>query len=121
MLQYKEDKNALRRYISDNEDFFGSISYEAANAAGTLLHSSKWFDKAISKFVNKEKEDCNMCKAIDDMIDEGRQEGRQEGICGAVSIMKSMNLSDEQMIQRLVDTYEMSDEEAGAYITRNIN
>ncbi len=75
MLQYKEDKNALRNYIYANEEYFSNMSLEAANAAGTLLRNDAWFDKAISN-ISKNEEDCNMCKAIDDMINDGRIEGK---------------------------------------------
>ena len=102
MLQYKKDKNALRRYISDNEDFFSCISYEAANAAGTLLHSSKWFDKAIGKFINKEKEDYDMCEAIEDMINDGRIEGRLEGeIRGKIIAYYDMGCSLEDIAKKM--------------------
>lgn len=92
----------MRRYISDNEDFFSCISYEAANAAGTLLHSSKWFDKAIGKFINKEKEDYDMCEAIEDMINDGRIEGRLEGeIRGKIIAYYDMGCSLEDIAKKM--------------------
>ena len=98
MLQYKEDKDALRRYIFNNEAYFSSISFEAASATGTLLHNDTWFDRAISKFNDKKKEACNMCKAIDDMMQDSMNEGRIEGkIEGKILAYYDVGLSIEEI------------------------
>lgn len=95
MLQYREDKNALRKYIFDNEDFFSNMEYDAALATGTMLRSNTWFDKALQKYSN-DKEACDMCKAIDDMMMDSRMEGKIEGkIEGMILAYHELGISPE--------------------------
>ena len=54
------------------------MEYDAALATGTMLRSNTWFDKALQKYSN-DKEACDMCKAIDDMMMDSRMEGKIEG------------------------------------------
>ena len=98
MLQYREDKNALRKYILDNEVFFSNISLDAAMATGTMLRSDTWFDRAISKYRDEKKEACNMCKAIDDMMMDSKMEGKTEG---KVIAYYDMGLSIEDISDKI--------------------
>ena len=53
----------------------------------------------------------------DDLIEQGRQEGIAEGISGAVDIYRDeMNLSDEDIISRIVARFHLTDEQARAYV-----
>lgn len=69
-LKYADDKVRLRNLWETNP------IYHALEHATALLLS------AVTKCrINTEqKEDVNMCKAIQEMLDDSRQEGRQEGI-----------------------------------------
>ncbi len=49
---------------------------------------------------------------------EGLETGRREGINGAISIMKNMNTSDEDIIKNIVDTFDMTKDEALTYLFR---
>ncbi len=113
MLQYKEDKNALRSYMKDNEEYFSNMSYEAATATGTLLKNHTWFDRAVSKFSDKDKEVCDMCKAIDDMISDGRAEGKNEGILiGTVKAFRSIGWANDDIVSKLMEVYGVTAEDA---------
>ena len=58
----------------DAYDFMSSMSY-----SGELKNLK-------TKYLNREG-DMNMCKAIREMIEEGRQEGKQEGFLLAVTFL----------------------------------
>ena len=49
---------------------------------------------------------------------EGLETGRREGINGAISIMKNMNVSDEDVIKNIVDTFDITKDEALTYLFR---
>lgn len=101
MLQYREDKNALRKYIFDNEDFFSNMEYDAALATGTMLRSNTRFDNTIQKYSN-DKEACDMCKAIDDMMMDSRMEGKIEGkIEGMILAYYELGISPETISSKM--------------------
>lgn len=54
-----------------------------------------------------------MCKAIQDWLTDEREAGKIEG---AISICRSMSLSDEIIIQKLRETFSLSESEAAEYL-----
>ena len=69
-----------------------------------------------------------MCKALDDLIEDGRnegrsegieigrqegiQEGRQEGIAALISICREFGVGDDEIINRLMEKFSLSKEAA---------
>jgi len=106
MLKYKNDKEKLFRFTKDNSSYFKSISNRTAYAIGALLDSDRLLDKVLE---NDEKEDKNMCKAIEDLYNDGVtigiQQGIQQGIQGTVTALKSLNCSNDAIIEKLVEVY----------------
>ncbi len=66
MVKYKHDKKGLENYISDHRDLLKEIDEDALDMLGVLLHEEDRFDK----YRKKEGGKSNMCKAIDDWIEE---------------------------------------------------
>lgn len=52
------------------------------------------------------------------LLDDGIKIGRVEGILGAITIMISMNCSNDEIISKLMETYELDEEDAKEYITK---
>ena len=46
--------------------------------------------------------------------EEGRMEGREEGIKGAIDIMLEMNCSESDIVLKLMQTFNLSEEDAKA-------
>ena len=59
---------------------------------------------------------------IKTMMDIGREEGYKtgmsKGIDGVVSIMRNMNISDEDIITNIVSTFDITEDEASTYLFR---
>lgn len=59
---------------------------------------------------------------IKTMMDIGREEGYKtgmsKGIDGVVSIMRNMNISDEDIITNIVNTFDITEDEASTYLFR---
>ena len=85
-LQKRENKEKLRDFIKENEDEFQDLAEDAYDFLSTVTHSKELaqmreeMKKSEKENIMQEGRKINMCKAIKDMIEDGRQEGRQEGI-----------------------------------------
>ena len=75
MLQYKDDKKALQKYINEHDDFFRKIDGDTLGAANALLGS-----RLVPKEDEQEKGEINMCKALDDLYQDGVNEGVSQGL-----------------------------------------
>lgn len=53
-----------------------------------------------------------MCKAIDDMILEGKQEGIQEGLRASIEMAKELGATKELVIKQIEKRFRLSQEEA---------
>ena len=84
MLKYKGDKKELVKYTQNNREYFSSVDYETAQAIKVLIGSGVRLE---GKLESKEKEGNDVCKALEDLYDDGvaegivigREEGREEG------------------------------------------
>lgn len=75
MLKYKNNKEALLCYVEEHREFFESVDIDTYYAIKEFINS-----KAILKEIgNDEKEESvDMCKALQDLYDEGVEQGRKE-------------------------------------------
>ena len=74
-----------------------------------------------------------MCQAIDDMrneameqglekgmeqgLEKGVKKGMKKGIMGIVEILRSMNVGNEEICEKIMATYDLSHEEAERFVT----
>lgn len=84
MLRYKGNKEKLLEYTEKNRKYFSCVDYESAQAIKTLLGTDVLLR---GKLNSKKKEGNDVCKALQDLYDDGvadgkelgREEGREEG------------------------------------------
>lgn len=76
MIKYNSDKKKLYEYIKVNQEEIRKMDHVEQMAALVLLGEQKRLQKLMD--ANAEWEG-DVCKAIDDLIEDGRQEGRAEG------------------------------------------
>lgn len=69
-IKYSKDKNRLRKIVTADPHFL-SVDRKAGQVIKILTGSD--FE------IREEEEKIDMCKALEDLKEEGRQEGRQEG------------------------------------------
>lgn len=77
MLRYKKDKKKTQAYVRERADFFRHVDKDTYNVLRVLLKAEKQME-AI-----KNKEEIDMCEALQGIFDDGKEEGekigRQEG------------------------------------------
>ncbi len=109
MLKCKDDKEKLFNFTKDNESYFSSISNTAINAVSAFMNFNVELDAIL---VKDEKEEKNMCKALDDWYNdgvekgkcEGRLEGRLEGeIVGTIKTLYSYIKKTPEEIANIVN------------------
>lgn len=76
MLKYRYDKEGLHKFIDNNRAYFSSVDYDTCNVITTLLNTEKIF----SEETEIKKEGNDMCKALDDLYNDGMERGIEQGI-----------------------------------------
>lgn len=76
-LQRRNDGPALKSYVDENENAFQNLPEDAYDFL-SVFSNTKELDE-IKTIHNKEGE-CDMCKAIQDLMEHGRNEGINKGI-----------------------------------------
>ena len=89
-LQKEEDKKALKRYLEENKEIFTELSQSAYDMISVMSHSRELQEWAYEN--SKEGGRTNMCRAITEMIEDGRQDGIKEG-------RQSINLLIQSLIK----------------------
>lgn len=114
MLECKEEVNKLRKFVNEHKDYFENVDLETYQAMRELLHSESKM-KAVAKKV-KRGECVDMCKALDDLYNNGVNAGIEKGICALVKTCKEFNLSKEEILERIIKEFSMTKEAALKYI-----
>ena len=74
MLRYRDSKEELTDYINENKKFFQNVDYETSQAMKAFLNM-----KQIPGEAEHKEERIDMCKAIQEMYDDGVKDGIQKG------------------------------------------
>jgi SHS2 domain-containing protein len=108
-VRYSDDKNKLMNYARENNIV---LNIESVTIINALTNSNLKIEEG--------KDEIHMCKALDDLIEDGRNEGRsegveigrQEGIAALISICREFGVGDKEIINRLMEKFSLSKEEA---------
>ena len=76
-LQKEDDAQEVKRYLDENEEIFRNLDEDTYDLISIMSTSSQL--QNIKKECQTEEGGVDMCRAIQEMIDEGREEGRKEG------------------------------------------
>lgn len=76
MLKCRNNKEAMMQYVEEHKDFFESVDIETYYAIKEFIHSEKILKDP--KNMESEEETVNMCKALQDLYEEGVEQGRKE-------------------------------------------
>ena len=90
MLKYRKDLQELKTYVEKNREYFSDIDEESYRAAKMMLGAESYWKDIKSK---KENGGMDMCKALEDL--------RQEGI--DIGIERGMKLGEERGVERGVE------------------
>ena len=122
-VKYSQDKNKLRELVEQDEKF-KAMEYDTAKVIKAVTGTEIKIDES--------EESVNMCKAIQDIrlegyeegIEQGLEQGLEQGVEQGVrqtvlmmsNILRSMGMSDEDIIQKIVENSNISEEDAARYV-----
>ena len=102
-IKYSKDKEKLYNTVKKDKAF-EHVPNEAVSLINTLTGSKMK--------LSKDKEESNMCEAIEGLIEDGRKEGRKEGIKALISLVKKGFITMQQAADEIGLTVENFEKEA---------
>ena len=111
MLRYRDSKEELTDYINENKKFFQNVDYETSQAMKAFLNM-----KQIPGEAEHKEEMIDMCKAIQEMYDDGVKDGIQKGIAAVIRTCQNLNASKEDTLNSIQREYELTKEDAKKYL-----
>lgn len=101
MLKYRKDKDGLRNYINQNKKFFQKVDHETSQAMKAFLNM-----KQIPGETENKEETINMCKAIQEMYDDGVRDGMQQGRDDLLKEKVKRKLQKQKSLEQIADELE---------------
>ena len=109
MLRYRNSREELTDYINQNKEFFQHVDYETSQAMKAFLNM-----KDVPGKVGQKEDGVDMCKAIQEMYDDGVRDGIkqgiQQGIQKGVELIQSKlqkKKTSEQIAEELEESVEV--------------
>ena len=96
----------MKKILENNRQYYLHMDIESARMIETFGKTK------IDMDMYEKEEEINMCKAIDDMILEGKQEGIQEGLRASIEMAKELGATKELIIKQIEKRFLLSQEEA---------
>lgn len=111
-IKYSKDKVHFKKLISEDVHF-RNIDLKTARVISAITGSEIKLEYA--------EEEINMCQAIDEMVEDGREEGRKEeraaGISALIEIAQEYLIPKEKLMKKLEEKFNLSAKEAEDYIS----
>ena len=101
MLRYRDSKEELTDYINENKKFFQNVDYETSQAMKAFLNM-----KQIPGEAEHKEEMVDMCKAIQEMYDDGVQHGRDELLKELIQRKLQKKKTPDQIAEELEESVE---------------
>ena len=92
------------------------IPAELGVVIGAITESQKLIDQALKS--EKEGGQINMCGALEELVDKGRQEGMQKGILANIRTCKTFHISKEDTIKNIAKEFSLPEEDAIEYVEK---
>ena len=102
MLRYRDSKEELKHYIDENKKFFQNVDYETSQAMKAFLNM-----KQIPGETEQKEETVDMCKAIQEMYDDGVRQGRDELLKEQIQRKLKKEKTPTQIAEELEESVEV--------------
>lgn len=118
--QNSKDKDALRTFVERNQEGFRTLSADAFDLISEMAHAEDL--KRIRELRFPGKEEVDMCKAIDDMVQLAKMQGMKRGEKRGLKRGKNLGAAEERSatIRLLVRDY-LEDGYSEEMICRKLN
>ena len=117
--KFQTEFGKVMKYISvaDREDGYKLIMNEKPYNEVTD-ETARLLNECVGLEFPAQKGDDNVkvCKAVEGIKAEGRLEGRLEGIQALIDTLRELNQSEEYIIDKIMDKFQLSIDEAEKYI-----
>ena len=111
MLKCRGNKKELLDYMNKREEYFRNVDEETYQVMREFLHSQKMLKEKVERMEGKETVD--MCKALDELYNDGIEQGIECGmIRGTIETLKEFGVSMEEAIERIMNKFEITKEQA---------
>lgn len=108
MLRYRKDSSALKNYIEQNRNYFSRVDEETYRAAKMMLGAdSHWKDVR-----SEEDGEMNMCKALEDLRQEGIDAGVELGTLHFIEAFQEIGKTYEETKKKLQEKFDLTEEDA---------
>lgn len=111
-VKYSKDKKKLTELLKSDSKF-KSIERTTAEVINAVTGSKLK--------INRNEEVVDMCKAIEDIRAEeraeGLEQGLEQGVRAMISVLRSMDVADETVIEKLVSAFNLTRGEAERYMS----
>ena len=85
----------MRTYVANHKDYFQKLDLETYHALGAFLYSRQLMEINVEQ---EEREELDMCKALEDIYNDGVQagieQGRQSGIAEGEAHGKELGIAE---------------------------
>lgn len=108
MLQYRSDKKKLLSYVNEHKDYFGNMNSYTYQAANAFLNAGSFLEKNLPE---KKEDKIDMCKALNDLYQDGIAEGKAAGIAEEKEQMVRKMLKKNLELEMISDIAGISVEE----------
>lgn len=117
MLKYRKDLQGLKTYVEKNREYFSDIDEESYRATKMMLGAESYWKDIKSK---KENGGMDMCKALEDLrqegidigIERGVEHGVEIGVTHFIEAFQEMGLSYEDTVRKLREKFGLTEENA---------
>lgn len=114
MLKYRKNKEGMKNYVQNNSAYFAQVDQDSYNAVRAMLGSEQHL-KAVK---TKDGGTVNMCKALEDLYQDGVEEGMERGIKVMVQDYLEEGYSKEKILDKLIKGFSLDKEESYMYYER---
>ena len=115
-IRMSEDRHGLRQLVQ-NDSAYQNMDEDAYDMAVAYTDASELI--AVKEFHRKDGK-VDMCKALTELIEEGREEGREEGIYGMILDNLEQGTSQDKVEEKLCKYFAMSRDKAHEYVEKAI-
>ena len=108
MLQCRKDKKKVSSYIQENEEYFKNVDVDTYNVLRVLLKA----EKQLEEIKQKDKEEIDMCEALQGIFDDGVERGIEQGVRVLIESFKELGLPMDMTKNKVIEKFSLDEEKA---------
>ncbi len=109
VIQYRGNTEKMMQYVHNNEEYFQHVDWDTYCVMRTFLHSESKLKRILPE--EQTKECVNMCKALDDLYNNGIELGRTQGIelGQEIGLKLGYQQARQEMVLKLLESMKLEE------------